>query len=296
MSNCSRSFLIFSIVVSAQDRGRTALHVAAFQGDLYTVKLLVDRGSSLSKREKTGRTPFFLACSNGHLETARFLMSALHDQGDNDINEAMNDGRTPLSKAAGRGHLGIVKLLLETIDVSYVNVRETELKRTALHRAAYNGRTEVVELLLQAGADALVQGEDGKTPLALCGQGWAKNKSGNWEPVIEALIDHDQETARTESGLIFTAAIKGNTHVIEKLLGAGAPSNQQDEHGWTPLQLARQYGNIDTAKFLSQRGAEVGSKPSAWVNEIKKLQMSEDGNELKYVGDGGWIPYYALPH
>lgn len=296
MSKSSKSLLIFLIVISAQDRGRTALHIAAFQGDLNTVKLLVDRGSSLSKREKSGRTPFFLACSNGHLETARFLMSALQDQGDSDINEAMNDGRTPLSKAAGRGHLGIVKILLETIDVSCVNFRETELNSTALRRAAHNGRIEVVELLLQAGADALDQDKDGKTPLALCGQGWAKDKSGNWGPVIENLIDHDHETARTESDLIFTATIKGSTQAIEKLLGAGAPPNQQDEHGWTPLQLAREYGNIDTAKFLSQRGAEVGSKPSAWVNEIKKLQMSEDGNELKCVGDGGWVPYHALRH
>lgn len=98
-------------------------------------------------------------------------MSTLQDQGDSDINEAMNDGRTPLSKAAGRGHLGIVKILLETIDVSCVNFRETELNSTALRRAAHNGRIEVVELLLQAGADVLVQDKDGKTPLALCGQG-----------------------------------------------------------------------------------------------------------------------------
>lgn len=281
-------------MANAQFRGRTALHLAAFQGHLDTVKLLVDRGSSLSKRDQTGRTPFYFACSNGHLETARFLIFALISQGDNEINKAMNDGRTPLTKAAGMGHLEIVKLLLEKVDVGSVNVRETELKQTALHRAAYNGRTEVVKLLLQLGADAMVQDKDGKTPLALCGQGWAKDKSSDWEPVIQSLIDKDHETAQTESSLLFTAATKGSIQVIEKLLGAGAPPNQQDEHGWTPLQLARQYGNEDAVMFLSRHGAEVGSKPSGWLNENKKIHMSESGTGLKFVGNCGWLPCHSL--
>lgn len=204
----------------------------------------------------------------------------------NSIRVATNDGRTPLSKAAGRGHVEVVKMLLREIDAaSSVNVQETAQRRTALHWAAYNGRTEVVDVLLQKGADATIEDAKGKTALALCGHGWAKDKSGDRVPIIFALVDHDRETAAKDTEMMATAAIKGNTKVIEKLLDAKAHPSKPDEHGWTPLQLAKQYGNTDAATLLAKRGAEVGSRPSRWNADNEKIKKSEDGCELEYVGE-----------
>ena len=217
---------------------------------------------------------------------AHFLLQSMRQKEHNSINAAMKDGRTPLSKAAGRGHVEVVKMLLEEIDAaSAVNAQETAQRRTALHWAAYNGRTEVVDVILQKGADATIEDSKGKTALALCGQGWAKDKSGDRIPIIIALVDHDRETAAKDTELMATAAIKGSTMVIEKLLDARAHPSKQDEHGWTPLQLAKQYGNTDAATLLAKRGAEVGSRPSRWITENEKIKMSEDGCKLEYVGE-----------
>ena len=266
--------------------GQTSVHIAAAFGHLDIVKLLTERGANLDMGDKHGRTPFFLACSNGNLATARFLLQRMTEKERDSINTAMNDGRTPLSKAAGRGHVEVVKMLLEKIEAtSGVNVQETAQRRTALHWAAYNGRTEVVDVLLKNGADATIEDSKGKTALALCGQGWAKDKSGDRVPIIVALVDHDRDTAAKDTQLMATAAIKGSTRVIERLLDARAHPSKQDEHGWTPLQLAKQYGNTEAANLLAKRGAEVGSRPTRWHTENEKIKVSEDGCKLEYVGE-----------
>ena len=147
--------------------GTTALHIAASYGHLEVIKLLVERKACLIKRDKHLRTAFYLACANNHLESARYLLSAAHDQGLHEsIFHAMDDGRTPFSKACGRGHLEIVKMLLAHADAHIdVNAIEGTPKRTALHWASYNARVDIVLLLLENGADATVADANGKTPL-----------------------------------------------------------------------------------------------------------------------------------
>lgn len=220
----------------------------------------------------------------------------MREKGHNNINTAGKDGRTPLSKAAGRGHVEIIKMLLEEIDAtSTIDVQETAQKRTALHWAAYSGRTEVVDLLLQRGADATIEDSKGKTALTLCGQGWAKGKAGDRVPIIFALVDRDRETAAKDTELMATAAIKGSTKVIEKLLDARAHPSKEDEHGWTPLQLAKQYGHMDAASLLAKRGAEVGSRPSRWNTDSEKIKLSDDGCELEYVGERQYSLMIRMP-
>jgi len=191
---------------------RTCLYGAALYGQLEIIKLLIERGASLSAVDKDGRTPFYETCSYRELETARYLFSSMRDQGIESVNQPLQNGRTPLSKAAGRGHLETVRFLLTELEVTLtVNAIETDKKRTALHWAAYGGKTDVVKLLLQNGAEAAVKDIDGNTPLAMCGQGWAKGKLGAREPIVMMLIDHDQATAASDTNLMATAAIKGST-------------------------------------------------------------------------------------
>jgi ankyrin repeat protein len=61
--------------VNARDRwyGRTALMVAAAQGHLEAVRLLVQAGSDLTLTDHEGATAAALARSNGHVDVAALL-------------------------------------------------------------------------------------------------------------------------------------------------------------------------------------------------------------------------------
>ena len=132
-----------------------------------------------------------------------------------------------------RGHLEIVKAIIAHDDANVdVNAVEGPLKRTAIQWAAYNGRVEVVSLLLEHGADATVQDVNGKTALSLSGMSWSKDKSLLREPMMLALIERDSATAATDTNLMSIAAIRGSSKIIERLIDAKAAPSEQDEHGW----------------------------------------------------------------
>ncbi len=108
---------------------------------------------------ENGATPFLRAAQSGDLT----LMKLLLEHGA-DPKIATDDGVTPLMVAAGIGWvegvtyewspaqtLEVVQLLLELgLDV---NARDTAEGRTALMGAAHKGRTDVIRVLVEAGAD-----------------------------------------------------------------------------------------------------------------------------------------------
>ena len=72
-------------------------------------------------------------------------------------------GETPLQLAARYSHNEIVELLID--NGADVNVKGGNLGGMPLHHAAFEGHKEIVELLLAKGADVNAKGWDGRTPV-----------------------------------------------------------------------------------------------------------------------------------
>lgn len=72
-------------------------------------------------------------------------------------------GYTPLIYAAREGHADVVELLLQL--GADANAATKSGGACALHRAAYMGHLQVVSLLLAAGAEPMQQDADGQTAL-----------------------------------------------------------------------------------------------------------------------------------
>ena len=55
--------------------GESALHIAAVGNKEHVVKLLLERGSLRSPKDKEGRTPLMRAVEHGHEQTVRILLN-----------------------------------------------------------------------------------------------------------------------------------------------------------------------------------------------------------------------------
>lgn len=143
--------------------GRTAL-LAATQGNHVEVaRVLIAAGSDVNAKDSIQDSPYLLAGARGHVEILRLTLAAGAD-----LKSVNRYGGTALIPAAHHGHVETVRVLLATkIDIDHVN----RLGWTALLEAIILGdggarHTEIVQLLLKAGARFDIADSQGVTPLA----------------------------------------------------------------------------------------------------------------------------------
>ncbi|XP_047100863.1 ankyrin repeat domain-containing protein 2B-like [Schistocerca piceifrons] len=86
--------------------GWTALHCAAYRGDIEAVRLLVGAGAAVDARTEGGLTPLHYAAFNGRAEVAAALLDAGADRGATD-----GGGRTALDIARRCNERRLVEML-----------------------------------------------------------------------------------------------------------------------------------------------------------------------------------------
>ncbi|NBD27076.1 ankyrin repeat domain-containing protein [Paenibacillus glycinis] len=173
------------------DSGETAVLMAAYFRSTAIKEMLLDHGAELSVYEAAavgstarvaewlarspellgslsgdGYTLLGLAAHFGSEETARYLL----DQGA-DVNARSRDGKLDnlaIHAAIAGNYEPIVKLLLARgADVSAACEGTWRRGFTALHVAAYFGRSGMIPLLLEAGADRAARTDAGQTAAEL---------------------------------------------------------------------------------------------------------------------------------
>lgn len=139
-------------------KGSSALHLAAWAGNVEVVKTLLDHSAALasslspskwSSSSTTTTSAQQLQESSANLQHQQASLSASDSPNTKqliDVDLCNNDDQTPISLAAQFGHSECVKLMLDY--GASVHIRNNQLE-SALDLACLNGRLETVDLLLK---------------------------------------------------------------------------------------------------------------------------------------------------
>ncbi|KAF4274298.1 hypothetical protein CNMCM8812_005654 [Aspergillus fumigatus] len=246
--------------------------------------------------------PLFAALANGNKDVVAALLNAPSSVRNGvDITEGLNHRkdlkqyayRTPLSWAAQEGRTSIVELLLQT----ETPVDDMDAKgRTPLSRASENGHKAVAELLIGNGADVNAGDNDGWTPLS-------RASLRGHKVVAKLLIGKGADVnVRDNDGWtpLSRASLCGHEEVAKLLIDKGADVNVRDNNGWTPLSHASEKGHEEVVRLLIDKGADVNVRDKeGWTplsrasirghEEVAKL-LIDKGADVNAGDSDGWTP------
>ncbi|KAF5618686.1 ankyrin repeat domain protein [Fusarium sp. NRRL 52700] len=232
--------------------GFTPLSMASIRGHVELAKLLIESGADVNQAVANRQPPLWLAVSCNHSKLAELLLDEgaklcrIHTRG---------QLLSLLAIAAGGGYINTAKALISKgfdpteaepllLAASYgtyngllrVSDLNAPTKLLYLPRLGYH---EVLDLLLQSGADVNTSDMDDLTPLHV-------------------------------------ASSKGLTDMVEILIQKGADLNVKDVAGRTPLHTSAARGHFRVTQLLIQHGADVGSRDNSGRNTLHHACFSRD--------------------
>ena len=135
--------------------GQHPLHLAVREKSVQSAAVLIAwKPTDVEPRTVSDESPLMLAALQGMRDTAARLI----DRGA-DVNKP---GWTPLHYAATNGHVALIRLLLE--HHAYIDAASPNAS-TPLMMAAFYGSPAAVKLLLECGADPMLQNDQGLSAL-----------------------------------------------------------------------------------------------------------------------------------
>ena len=168
-----------------------------------------------------------------------------------DVNAVQPDGTTALHWAVEREATEIVPLLIR----AGANVKATNrYGASPLWLAALNGEARTIEMLLEAGADPSAASDEGETALMVAA------RTGKLDAVNRLLArgadPNVKEQWRGQTALMWAAA-EGYAPVIDALVARGADVNARSNGGFTAILFAAREGRITAVETLIKAGADM---------------------------------------
>eukprot|EP00959_Pyramimonas_sp_CCMP1952_P246104 5143772-Pyramimonas_sp.AAC.1 len=226
-----------------------------------TVRALLDAGAAVNMQNSEGMTPLHKAALYRHPNWIEALLEAGAA-----VNLQNSEGMTPLHEAARViNHEGVVLLLEAGATATLQNNKgDSPLHLATAHKGPSQGHwesenewkhrvaertrdmVETVRALLEAGAEANMQNNDGRSSLHVS---IMRGHIGVTRILLEAGAAVNLQDSEGVTSLLMGAQ-RGHVGVTEMLLKAGAEANLQDKDGRSPLLAVAYEGHMAFARML----------------------------------------------
>ncbi|XP_053317614.1 ankyrin repeat domain-containing protein 17 isoform X6 [Spea bombifrons] len=157
---------------------------------------------------------------------------------------------------------------------------------TALTLACAGGHEELVQTLLERGANIEHRDKKGFTPLILAA---TAGHVGVVEILLDSGADIEAQSERTKDTPLSLACSGGRQEVVELLLARGANKEHRNVSDYTPLSLAASGGYVNIIKILLNAGAEINSRTGSklGISPLMLAAMNGHTSAVKLLLDMG---------
>ena len=301
--------------------GLTPLLYAARENCMACVEVLLENGADIDLPDPGGVSPLLVAVMNANWDLARQLILAGADVNQWDIygetplfavvglHSQINGGRASIDPLNETDGMTILRMLLDhgvnpnmQLFFRPANVRGSTNTRgsTPLIRAANNADLEVVELLLEHGADANLHMADRQTAITAVLAGRASEAQtlelirvlydAGTDVNVTALVNHREEV-RGGTALHY-AVRKRYKDVIGELASYGIDMNARDQDGLTALDYTKSRGFMP---FMALQ-TPLYEEEAALLGELGATEQMEQSPAWPVLGppQGVWADIWPL--
>ena len=204
---------------------------AAKKGDIEAVKQHLVVGTDVNTKDSSGWTPLHLAAGQGHKKIVKLLIAKSAN-----INAKDDKGRTPLDRAEEEENKEITDHLRKHGGKTGKELKESAAVKESIHAAVRYGNIEAVKQHLAAATDVSLRNKNGDTPLNYGAF------LGHME-IVELLVENGANVnskGLADWTPLHLAAQNNKEQIVQLLIANGAEVNPYTSPGFggTPLDVA----------------------------------------------------------
>lgn len=239
---------------------RTPLHLAASEGRIAVVQMLLQAGVDANVTDRWGSKPVDDAMKNGYSDIARMLQAYGGKADEDTLAKEHHDGLELLQLCKN----GVLKMVREAVRKGASAGFADYDRRTPLHLASCEGHVAIVDLLLQNGADAHFKDRFGRTAVddAMCNGHVEVLRTMKERGVdVPGYIFDESHTPKYQQNMqLICMAAKGRVQDCQHCIVDGADVLFGDYDRRTPMHLACAEGHIKIVKMLLAAGADISAE------------------------------------
>ncbi len=263
--------------------------------DVNVIRKLMDLGVNMDSGVIRGRTPVLIIAAKNEdsrlpWEESDFFSEAAQLLSKESMEQLDHSGRAAIHIAARNGHAAMVDMMIKKgVNVDLMEDSPADAGTTPLHEACMSGYSDVVKLLMDAGANDTMKNSKGETPAhcAVRAKKFCKDLDTQLKiAVLKELkhLDLPGQDGQTPFMVSQTLSFSVSKDLMPLFLQRGVDLNHMDNQGMTALMLKADNNCYkDYIKPLIQAGANIHIADNSGNTVLHYALESGDAATARYL-------------